>query len=251
MTRGCPAQVEAFSGRRSPLPKSRAKSRACPERSRRGPYSAWAGIFDHSRPPRRVWRHRPDTVPGKHRANKEKRDLKVACPERSRRVAPSPTAAYALPASITHLSFRQQKSVISSEADHETIRVVEKPAVFLESTRGFSTIPVYPAESGGPGPQIKTKAEGKWTIKAITKQASGSGEPPSLLPSILAKLYTLKIQFPSEAKMLQFVSNAPLKAKLKSDGKVQSKDHLSFEEPRNWTKACSLMFANAYRKSWD
>ncbi len=51
--------------------------------------------------------------------------------------------------------------------------------------------------------------------------------------------------------MLQFVSNAPLKAKLKSDGKVQSKDHLSFEEPRNWTKACSLMFANAYRKSWD
>jgi hypothetical protein len=80
------------------------------------------------------------------------------------------------------------------------------------------------------GYQVKTKASGNWTIKAITKREPGEGDNHPLLPSILGKLYTLKLQFPGEAKTLQFVSNMPLSVKLKIDDKVQTKDHLLFEE---------------------
>ena len=80
------------------------------------------------------------------------------------------------------------------------------------------------------GYQIKTKADGYWSVKAITKRQSGSGSPPALLPSILGKLYTLKTQFPSETKLLQFVSNTSVRAKLQVDGKTQPKDHLLFAE---------------------
>jgi Cap4-like dsDNA endonuclease family protein len=38
------------------------------------------------------------------------------------------------------------------------------------------------------------------------------------------------VQFPEETKMLQFVSNAPVRVKLKIDGKARTKDHLCFEE---------------------
>lgn len=80
------------------------------------------------------------------------------------------------------------------------------------------------------GYQIKTKENGNWTINSFTKRESSSGKPDSLLPSILGKMYVLKLQFPAEAKLLQFVSNAPLKAKLKFDGKSQTKSHLLFDE---------------------
>lgn len=80
------------------------------------------------------------------------------------------------------------------------------------------------------GYQVKTKASGNWTPKAIIKQEPGEGDNHALLPSILGKLYKLKQQFPGEAQTLQFVSNMPLKVKLKADDKAQTKDHLLFEE---------------------
>ena len=59
------------------------------------------------------------------------------------------------------------------------------------------------------GFQIKT-AQSNWTIKALLKRESGSGTPPALLPSILGKLYDVKLRFQADVKVLQFVSNEPV-----------------------------------------
>lgn len=87
------------------------------------------------------------------------------------------------------------------------------------------------------GYQIKTKGDGNWTVRAVTKQEEGTADPPSFLPSILGKLYSLKLLFPSETNTLQFVSNAPIRAKLQIDGKTQTKDVVLFEEFADNVKA--------------
>jgi hypothetical protein len=53
----------------------------------------------------------------------------------------------------------------------------------------------------------------------MLKREAGAGEPPTSLPSILGKLYDLKIRFPEDAKLLAVVSNASFSLRLNSDGK--------------------------------
>jgi hypothetical protein len=86
------------------------------------------------------------------------------------------------------------------------------------------------------GFQIKTKQSGNWTIRAFLKQETGEGDPPGLLPSILGKLYTLKLQFPGETTLLQFVSNAPVSAKLKSGPVKAPQKHIDFNDLDEETK---------------
>lgn len=71
------------------------------------------------------------------------------------------------------------------------------------------------------GYQVKTKNDGNFTIKALLKREVGDGDPPKPLPSILGKLYDLKIRFPEEVELLAVISNAPFSVKLKSDGKTR------------------------------
>jgi hypothetical protein len=77
------------------------------------------------------------------------------------------------------------------------------------------------------GYQIKTKDSGSFTIGALLKQDKGSGDPPLLLPSILGKLYDLKIRFPAEAKLLAIVSNTSVSVRLKIDGKMHYDQELT------------------------
>jgi len=67
--------------------------------------------------------------------------------------------------------------------------------------------------------QIKTKDSGNFTLQAMLKREAGEGRPPALLPSILGKLYDLKIKFPEDTKLLAVVSNASFSLRLNSDGK--------------------------------
>ena len=69
------------------------------------------------------------------------------------------------------------------------------------------------------GYQIKTKDSGNFTLQAMLKREAGAGQPPTRLPSILGKLYDLKIRFPEDTKLLAVVSNAPFSLRLNSDGK--------------------------------
>jgi hypothetical protein len=70
------------------------------------------------------------------------------------------------------------------------------------------------------GYQIKTKEPGRYTVPALLKREKGSGTPPTLLPSILGKLFDLKVRFPDEVKLLAIVSNTAVSVRLKTDGKV-------------------------------
>jgi len=77
------------------------------------------------------------------------------------------------------------------------------------------------------GYQIKTKDSGRYTIAALLKQEKGSGTPPSLLPSILGKLYDLKVRFPTEVKLLALISNTSISVRLKSDGKMHYEEEIT------------------------
>ena len=77
------------------------------------------------------------------------------------------------------------------------------------------------------GYQIKTKNPGRYTIPALLKQEKGTGNPPSLLPSILGKLFDLMVRFPTEVKLLAIVSNTSVSVRLKSDGKVHYDQELT------------------------
>ena len=77
------------------------------------------------------------------------------------------------------------------------------------------------------GYQIKTKDPGRYTIPALLKQEKGAGNPPSPLPSILGKLFDLKVRFPTEVKLVAIVSNASVSVRLKSDGKVHYDQELT------------------------
>lgn len=68
------------------------------------------------------------------------------------------------------------------------------------------------------GFQIKTAGD-NWTIGRLLKRDAGKGTPPSLLPSIVGKLYDLKQRFPEEVRSLVFVSNTCVSVRLKPDGK--------------------------------
>lgn len=68
------------------------------------------------------------------------------------------------------------------------------------------------------GYQIKTKDASNFTVNGLLKRENGEGEPPKLLPSILGKLYDLKVRFPMEVKLLAIVANASVSVRLKSDG---------------------------------
>lgn len=70
------------------------------------------------------------------------------------------------------------------------------------------------------GYQIKTKEPGRYTVPALLKREKGTGNPPTLLPSILGKLFDLKARFPDEVKLLAIVSNTSVSVRLKSDGKI-------------------------------
>jgi hypothetical protein len=58
------------------------------------------------------------------------------------------------------------------------------------------------------GYQVKTKDSGNYTVNAQLKREAGGGDSPSLLPSILGKLYDLKVRFPDSVKLLAVVSNS-------------------------------------------
>ncbi|HEY1208963.1 MAG TPA: DUF4297 domain-containing protein [Terracidiphilus sp.] len=69
------------------------------------------------------------------------------------------------------------------------------------------------------GYQIKTKDDGGFTVKALLKREPGAGNQPKQLPSILGKLYDLKLRFPQDVKLLAVVSNASFSLRLRIDGK--------------------------------
>jgi hypothetical protein len=77
------------------------------------------------------------------------------------------------------------------------------------------------------GYQIKTKDPGRYTVQALLKREKGAGNPPSLLPSILGKLFDLKVRFPTEVRLLAIVSNTSVSVRLKSDGKVHYDQELT------------------------
>jgi hypothetical protein len=80
------------------------------------------------------------------------------------------------------------------------------------------------------GYQIKTKDGSNFTIKNLLKREAGTGDPPNLLPSILGKLYDLRVRFP-EVKLLSIVSNASITVKLACDGKTHyHQEQTSFDE---------------------
>lgn len=70
------------------------------------------------------------------------------------------------------------------------------------------------------GYQIKTKDYGGFTVNALLKREPGAGDPPRPLPSILGKLYDLKLRFPQDVKLLAVVSNASFSIRLRTDGKT-------------------------------
>jgi len=77
--------------------------------------------------------------------------------------------------------------------------------------------------------QIKTKDSGGWTANALVKQEKGENGP---LPSILGKLYTLRVQFGEEVDHIAFVSNQQLSTKLEGTKKKPPLDKsvTKFEE---------------------
>jgi uncharacterized protein YaaR (DUF327 family) len=77
------------------------------------------------------------------------------------------------------------------------------------------------------GYQIKTKDPGHYTVPALLKQKKGAGDPPGLLPSVLGKLFDLKVRFPTEVRLLAIVSNTSVSVCLKSDGKVHYDQELT------------------------
>lgn len=77
------------------------------------------------------------------------------------------------------------------------------------------------------GYQIKTKDSGRFTVAALLKQEKGSGNPASLLPSILGKLFDLKVRFPTEVKLLVILSNTSVSVRLKSYGKIHYDQELT------------------------
>ncbi|MGN7170713.1 DUF4297 domain-containing protein [Paenibacillus cellulositrophicus] len=76
--------------------------------------------------------------------------------------------------------------------------------------------------------QLKTKVPGNWKINDLTKQKKGSNGP---LSSIIGKLYSCKVSFPSHTATLNFVSNARLDVELrnKADNSV-NKNVISFRD---------------------
>lgn len=66
--------------------------------------------------------------------------------------------------------------------------------------------------------QIKTASD-NWTIPKLIKRLSGRGKAKVLLPSILGKLYDLKLKYPDEVSVLAFVSNTSVTVHVKPDGK--------------------------------
>lgn len=81
------------------------------------------------------------------------------------------------------------------------------------------------------GYQIKTKDSGNFTLQAMLKREPGAGQPPTSLPSILGRLYDLKVRFPEDAKLLAVISNASFSLRLSSDGKKHPDlESVKFEE---------------------
>ena len=70
------------------------------------------------------------------------------------------------------------------------------------------------------GYQVKTKDNGNFTVPALLKQETSSSTSANSLPSILGKLYDLKVRFPTEVDLLAIVSNTSVSVRLKSDGKM-------------------------------
>ncbi len=77
------------------------------------------------------------------------------------------------------------------------------------------------------GYQVKTKEPGNFTLNALLKREPGAGEPPNQLPSILGKLYDLKIRFPQEVRRLAVISNAFFSLRMQSDGKKHTDSNLT------------------------
>ena len=58
--------------------------------------------------------------------------------------------------------------------------------------------------------QVKTKAEGGWSLTSLTRRAAKKGATGGKLPSHIGNLFSNYINFPSETRSLNFVSNAPV-----------------------------------------
>ena len=91
--------------------------------------------------------------------------------------------------------------------------------VIFDHHEDVSVLDAEDAPGSIKGYQIKTKDTGNFTLQAMLKREAGAGQPPASLPSILGKLYDLKIRFPEDTKLLAVVSNASFSLRLDSDGK--------------------------------
>lgn len=94
------------------------------------------------------------------------------------------------------------------------------------------------------GYQIKTKASGNFTLQAMLKREEGKSQPPAPLPSILGKLYDLKVRFPEHTILLTVVSNASFSLRLKCDGKkstVLELAHVGDLLDEDRTKICEAL----------
>lgn len=95
----------------------------------------------------------------------------------------------------------------------------EDYVVIFDHHEDVSVLDAEDAPNSIKGYQIKTKDSGNFTLQAMLKREAGTGEPPTSLPSILGRLYDLKIRFPEDTKLLAVVSNASFSLRLSSDGK--------------------------------
>jgi hypothetical protein len=95
----------------------------------------------------------------------------------------------------------------------------EDYVVIFDHHEDVSVLDSEDAPNSIKGYQIKTKNSGNFTLQAMLKREAGGGQPPTCLPSILGRLYDLKIRFPEDTKLLAVVSNTSFSLRLSSDGK--------------------------------
>ena len=58
--------------------------------------------------------------------------------------------------------------------------------------------------------QVKTKGEGHWTLTDLMRRAAKKADSTEKLPSHMGKLFSNHVNFPDEARSLNFVSNVPV-----------------------------------------